>query len=61
MSDTQEQTVLSVFTGFPAYLFNYVFGFVLAVASDITLTSLAVGSAALGLATTFWVDRKSVV
>jgi hypothetical protein len=54
MTQTQEQTVLSVFKDFPAYVFNYAFGLVIAIISDITLTSLAVGSTFLGFATTPW-------
>jgi hypothetical protein len=51
----QDPTVLSIFAGFPVYIFNYLFGLLLAVFSDITLTSLAIGSFCLGRATTLWV------
>ena len=54
MSQTQEQTILSIFKEFPAYVFNYTFGLVLAILSEITLTSLALGSFFLGYATTPW-------
>lgn len=55
MNQQQEQTtILSIFKGFPAYAFNYVIGLALAVISDVTLTSLALGSAFLGYATTPW-------
>jgi hypothetical protein len=48
----KEQTILSIFKSFPAYVFNYGFGLVLAILSDITLTSMALGSFFLGWATT---------
>jgi hypothetical protein len=48
----QEQTVLSIFKQFPGYAFDYGFGLVLAIISDITLTSMALGSFFLGWATT---------
>lgn len=54
MTQTQDQTILSVFTQFPAYVFNYAFGLILAVLSDITLTSLAAGSTFLGFAVSPW-------
>jgi hypothetical protein len=50
----EQQTILSIFKEFPAYAFNYVFGLVLAIISDITLTSMALGSFFLGYATTAW-------
>ncbi len=50
MSDKQE-SLTSIITGFPKYAFEYLFGFLFAALSDITLTSLTVGSVALGFAT----------
>lgn len=55
MSQKQEQTVLSIFTNLPRYLFQYVGGLGLATLSEITMTSLALGSIALGYATSPWV------
>ncbi len=51
MSQTQEQTIFSIFKQFPGYIFNYGFGLALAIISDITLTSMALGSFFLGWAT----------
>ena len=51
----QEQTVVTSITGFPAYIFNYVFGMALGILTDITTTSLALGSFFLGYATTPYV------
>jgi hypothetical protein len=51
----KEQTIFSIFKDFPAYVFNYVFGLILAILSDVTTTSLAVGSLSLGYATIPWV------
>jgi hypothetical protein len=48
----KEQTIPSIFKSFPAYAFNYGFGLVLAILSDITLTSMALGSFFLSWATT---------
>jgi hypothetical protein len=50
----QNPTVLSLIASAPAYLFNYLFGLALATISDVTLTSLALGSLFLGYATTPW-------
>ena len=55
MKAQKEQTILSIFTNFPAYAFNYGFGLVLAILSDITLTSMFLGSFFLGFATTPWI------
>jgi hypothetical protein len=49
-----ETTVLDIFKKFPDYLLNYVVGFVLAILSDVTTTSLAVGSFFVGYATNVW-------
>jgi hypothetical protein len=54
MNQTKDQTVLDVFKEFPGYAYDYIFGFFLAIISDITLTSLALGSFFLGYATTLW-------
>lgn len=54
MNQIQHPTVLSIVAGAPAYLFNYLFGLALATISDVTLTSLALGSVFLGYATTTW-------
>jgi hypothetical protein len=51
----KEQTIFSIFTNFPVYVFNYGFGLVFAILSDITLTSMFLGSFFLGFATTPWV------
>jgi len=48
----KKQTILSIFMNFPFYVFKYGFGLVLATMSDITLTSMALGSFFLGWATT---------
>ncbi len=55
MSQQQEQTVTSIIAAFPAYVFNYVFGMALGILTDITTTSLALGSFFLGYATTPWI------
>lgn len=56
MSQPQEQqTILSIFTSLPRYAFKYVTGLALAVLSEITMTSLALGSFFLGYTTTPWV------
>lgn len=54
MSQPQEQTILSIFTNLPRYLFKYATGLGLAVLSEITMTSLAFASFFLGYATTPW-------
>lgn len=54
MNQKQEQTISSLFKEFPAYVFNYGVGLVLAILSDVTLTSLALGSFFFGYATTPW-------
>ena len=51
----KEQTILSIFKDFPGYTFNYLFGLLLAIISDVTTTSLALGSLSLGYATVPWV------
>jgi hypothetical protein len=51
----KEQTIFSIFKEFPVYVFNYSFGLILAILSDVTLTSLALGSFFLGYATIPWV------
>jgi hypothetical protein len=55
-NDINEQTVsvLSIIGGFPKHAISYVVGFLLAFLSDVTTTSLALGSAAGGLATSAW-------
>jgi hypothetical protein len=55
MTKKEDQTILDVFKEFPACFFNYGFGMVLAILSDFTLISAALGSFFLGCATTVWV------
>jgi hypothetical protein len=50
----QNPTALSLIATAPAYLYYYLFGLALATISDVTLTSLALGSFFLGYATTPW-------
>lgn len=40
-----------VIAGFPKYLFDYLFGFVVGILCDVTLSSLAIGSVAVGWVT----------
>ena len=54
MSQQEPQSIASIITAFPGYAFNYVFGMVLGILTDITTTSLALGSFFLGYATTPW-------
>ncbi len=55
MSQQEPQSVASIIAGFPAYAFNYVFGMALGILTDITTTSLALGSLFLGVAITPWI------
>jgi hypothetical protein len=55
MSQSQEQTILSIFTKLPNYLLNYLTGLGLSALSEITMTSLALGSIFLGYATNPWI------
>lgn len=55
MNQQERQTILSIFTKFPLYLFKYVTGLGLAVLSEITMTSLALSSFFLGYTTTPWI------
>lgn len=43
-------SIASVLTGLPRYLLDYFIGFVVVVATDTTMTSLGLGSIALGFA-----------
>lgn len=55
MNQTKAPSILSLIFGFPAYAFNYLAGLALAIVSDITLTSLALGCFFLALASNAWV------
>src|SRR5438128_2355310 len=48
-----EPTLAQILGAFPSYAWNYLFGFVVGVLCDVTLTSLALGSVALGWATSW--------
>lgn len=52
MNQQQDESIISIIVGFPAYIFRYAFGMVLSILTDITMTSLALGSFFLGYATT---------
>ncbi len=47
----KEPSVADILKGFPAYITHYLLGFVWGALCDVTLTSLWLGSAALGYAT----------
>lgn len=47
-----ESTIPQVIKGVPNYVFSYVVGFLLAIISDTTLTSLLIGSVAVSIAFT---------
>ncbi len=55
MSQPQEQSILSIIITGPIYLARYIFGMALGALTDVTITSLALGSFFLGYATTPWV------
>lgn len=51
MNDEQATSIQEVLTGFPKYVYGYLSGFVYGALCDMTLTSLTLGSIALGWAT----------
>jgi hypothetical protein len=53
-NDQKEPGAWDIIKGFPVYFGSYVFGFVWGGLTDVTLTSLWIGSAAFGYATSSW-------
>jgi hypothetical protein len=51
--DEKEPTVTDILKGFPGFIANYLLGFLWGGLCDVTLTSLWLGSAALGYATSW--------